>query len=165
VEEIMGKHLVLVADGTRARIFTLEHAEDPRADMRLMERFSLVNPEHEIRATDRFSSPRSESRGHVHGHWYGTDDHRNRQDEQHERRFAGLAASETMRIAREIGATHLAIVAAPKMLGLIRSEGENLFSLGMEIHEDSSEVSRLPVQRLQAHLERAEILPPSMARE
>src|SRR5213079_2374470 len=102
--------IALVADGTRARILSLEPAKDPRARRRLVERLDLVNPEHELPMHERFSGHRSEARGHVLGQWYGTDDHRVRHDEEHVRRFAGSVASEVIRIVRELGARHLAIV-------------------------------------------------------
>jgi protein required for attachment to host cells len=160
----MSKHVVLVADGARARILSLEPVQDPRAKARLVERLDLVNPEHELEPHQRFTGKRSESRSHVAGHWFGTDDHRLRQDEEHVRRFAGLAATETLRIARDLRAKHLVILAAPKMLGFIRSEGPGLFKLGLEVREDSSEVARLPIAKLQAHLEARELLPKSTAR-
>jgi protein required for attachment to host cells len=160
----MTKYLVLVADGARARILSLEAAPDPRASARLVERVDLVNPEHEMAPHERFSGGRSEARGHVMGHWYVTNDHRERHEEEHLRRFASLAAEETSKLARALGATHLTIVASPRMLGFIRSEGPNLFKLGLEVKEASSELSRLPITRLQTQLAERELLPTTASR-
>lgn len=148
----MADYLVLVADGSRARILSLEPAEGPRARFRLEERADLVNPEHELPPHERFTGGRSESRGHVHGHWYGTDDHRTRQDDEHVRRFAARAAAEALHIAREARVRHLAIVAPAKMLGFIRSEGTTLYESGLDIRENTAEVAKLPIAGLEEYL-------------
>jgi protein required for attachment to host cells len=154
----MRKYLALIADGARARILSLERAEGERT-ARLVERSDLVNPEHELQMRERFTGQRSESRGRVLGQWYGLDDHRLRQDEEHERKFAAHAVHEAARIAEETRATDLVIVAAPHMLGFIRSEGAKVFKRHLEIHGASSSIARLSISRLQAHLERKELIP------
>jgi protein required for attachment to host cells len=163
-EDDMANYLVFVADGARARILSFEPARDPRSTARLVEHVSLVNPEHELEPHHRFTGQRSESRGHVLGHWYGTDDHRLRQDEEHVRRFARQAASEAARLARELGAKHLSILAPARMLGFIRSEAPGLFKLGLEIREEPTEVTRLSLPRLQEHLQEKDLIPKSRAR-
>lgn len=157
----MDTHLVVVADGTRARFMSLEASHDPRSTRRLVERLDLVNPEHQIPMHERFSSPRSDSRGHTQGGSYTLDDHRARQDAEHERRFAAQVTSAVARLVQETGATHLTVIAAPKMLGILRSEGANLARPGLEVTEHASELSRLSLNDIQAHLEKAELLPPS----
>jgi protein required for attachment to host cells len=80
------------------------------------------------------------------------------------RRFAARVASETVRLVHDLGARHLTIVAAPKMLGFLRSEGPALSELGIDIRETSAEVSRHSATELQAYLEKEGFLPAAIAR-
>ena len=80
---------VVVAEGARARLFTLEHNELPEFEggPDLVEHDSLLNPEHRVHGEEIYadSSGRNRTPG---GQGYAYDEHREQHDANVEKRFA-----------------------------------------------------------------------------
>lgn len=103
-------HVVVVADGSRARLFTL--VADTASGARLEEREVRVNLEHRALDRDKFSNTRPGSTpAPGGGPAHGFDDHRARHDQEHERGFAREITALALDLARRHHATHLVIAA------------------------------------------------------
>ena len=154
-------YLVVVADGTCARFFTLESAAKPSVESgpHLLERDDLVNPEHEQSGGDKYSTTRSglnlNPRG---GPSHGYDDHRAQHEQEHERRFARDVASRAVSLAQENHAGHLVLAAERHMLGLLRDALKIPVKSGIEIRELAKDLTKLAPTEIHEHLAMAGVL-------
>ena len=117
---------VLVADGGRARFFHVRLPEDAdyAAGPRLRECETLVNPDGQLTGNELYANTKSGRRqspggGPVHG----TDDHRGRHEDEIERRFAKRIVEVTKGLVGQHQVEKLVVLAAPRMLGQLRSAG------------------------------------------
>ncbi len=156
------RYLVVVADGAGARIFTLDTAalSSVESGPRMVECAGLVNTEHRLYGRDKYSTSRADyspntGGGPVHGY----DDHRERQDREHDRRFAAEVTERSVALAREYHATHLVIVAEKRMLGLMRDALNLPEKSGIAVIELASDLVRFAPDHIQAHLAAAGLLP------
>jgi protein required for attachment to host cells len=162
-EHDMKQHtLVVVADGTDARLFTLEPAAEPSVESgpRLVERSDLVDTEHRLHGRDKYSTTRADFKlapgdGPIHGF----DDHRDRHDREHDRRFAADVAARAVALAQEQHATHLVIAAEARMLGLLRDALRLPAQSGITVSELATDVVKLAPDEIHAHLANAGLLP------
>lgn len=148
--------LILVADGGRARLVSIEDPLPTGRGWRLVERLTLINPEHQQPLHERLTGSRAESRGHVPGHWYGLDDHRLRREDAQERRFASAVVGEVLRRTRGSAGRRLLLIASPRMLGHLRSPR---LLQRFEVEARANDVSKLTLGRLHAYLEGRRLLP------
>lgn len=154
------RYCILVADGTRARLFTLGDAAADEAGPDLVEQEDLANPEHKLQGRDKYSTTRTGSnlnpqKGPAHGY----DDHRDKEEREHERRFARDVAAHTVLLAQRQHIRHLLVVAETRMLGLLRDALVLPPKSGIELHELEKDLTQLTPTRLQAHLAEAGLLP------
>lgn len=128
---------IIVADGARARFFTLESTEDPAADggPRLLEHRDLVNPEADVPPRGLFSDRSGRGHSSPGGAAHGLDDHRDQHIDELGRRFASRLVSETERFVQVQDARRLIVVAGPKLLGLLRSELQKVRLARVEVSE------------------------------
>jgi protein required for attachment to host cells len=156
----MSDYCVVVADGTRARLFTLEAAAAPGVEggPDLIEQIDLVNPEsgHGVRATTA-KSGRDTGRGS--GPMHGFVDHRSQHEDEFLRRFAKLVAETALRTARERRTGHLVLVAGNRILGFLRSELQAPTGESLQVQEVAKDLSRLSAYELHEHLGGAGVLP------
>ncbi len=112
--------IVIVADGTRARMFDLQKDAALHAGSRLAEKMVLTNTAHTARGTDapHVRSERNSNRqaGPMHPQDAERDWHRM----EVERRFAREIAAHASAMLKAGGARRLILVAEPRMLGLLR---------------------------------------------
>ena len=98
----MSECCVVVADGSRARLFTLEPTKSKRMQSgpKLVEQKDLVLPEKDTRGRDLWTDLKS-GRGRAWGGGpsHGYDDHREQHVDEFERRFAQKVADEAKRLA------------------------------------------------------------------
>ena len=157
-------YCVLVADGARARLFTLQGntAKAPGPD--LVEREDLANPEHKLAGRDKYSTTRTG--GHANpqqGATHGYDDHRDKEEREHERRFAHDIAGRAVTLAQQSQAGHLVLAAEKRMLGLLREELVLPAQSGIELSELAKDLTRLAPTEVQAHLAQAGLVPARQA--
>lgn len=155
-------YLVVVADGAGARIFTLDSAPNMTVESgpRLVECADMINTEHRLHGRDKYSTTRPDyspntGGGPIHGY----DDHRERQDREHDRQFAAMVAERSVALALEYHATHLVIVAEKRMLGLMRDAVKLPAKSGIAVSELASDLVRFAPDHIQAHLVTAGLLP------
>ena len=157
-------YCIVVADGARARLFTLDDSvlEPPGPD--LVEREGLANPEHKLAGRDKYSTTRTGSnlnpqKGPAHGY----DDHRDKEEREHERRFAHDIAGHAVALAQRQRSYQLVVVAEKRMLGLLRETLVLPAKSGIEVRELAKDLTRLSATELQAHLAGAGMLPARQA--
>lgn len=147
-------HVVVVADGSRARFFMLVSGES------LQEHEDLVNPAHRAHDRDKYSSTRpgaNPAPGGGPGH--GFDDHRAQHEQEDERHFAREIASRAVALARRHDARRLVIVAEKRMLGLLRHAIEIPAHSGIEVRDVASDLTRLTPEQILDHLAKHGALP------
>jgi protein required for attachment to host cells len=155
-------YLVVVADGTCARFFTLEPATLPELESgpRLVEHDDLVNTEHRLHGRDKYSATRTGSRVNPGGgSTHGVDDHRDKQEQEHERRFAADVTARAVELALASRAGRLVLAAEDQMLGLLRDTLKLPAKPELEVHELAKDLVKLSPTELQEHLAAAGVLP------
>ncbi len=155
-------YCILVADGTRARLFALD--PDARAPgvsgPDLVEYEDRVNPEHELAGHDKYSTTRTgENLNPRKGPTHGYDDHRAQEEREHERRFAQDIAQHAVKFAAAEHAAHLVVVAEKRMLGLLRAALVLPAHPKFELRELAKDLTHFSAADLHAHLADAGLLP------
>jgi protein required for attachment to host cells len=145
---------ILVADGSRARLFTAEfHAGESSASLK--EREDLVSPERGLAGREIFANIKSgRNREARNAQAHGYDDHRIRHREETERRFAKQIASATADIVKKHASEWLVIVAEPRLLGLLRKPLDAKLPGGLpriELREDLSWHALPQIRRVLEH--------------
>jgi protein required for attachment to host cells len=154
-------YLVIVADGARARFFTVEPVTQPFAEAgpRLIEQDDLANTEHEQGGRDKYSSTRTgvnlNPRG---GPSHGYDDHRARREQAHVHRFAEDIAARAISLAQKHHVRHLVVTAERRMLGSLREALEIPVKLGIEVRELAKDLTKLTSTQLHEHLTAAGVV-------
>lgn len=112
--------VVLVADGVRARLFTLERDADLQCGARLREVEDWVNTDYTARGTDapQMKTERNTSRQAGPMHPQGAERQWHRSELA--RRFAHEVTNRTVALIKAQHAGALVVVAEPKMLGHVR---------------------------------------------
>ncbi len=158
----MNQYCVVVANGARARFFTLESSQFPELESgpNLVELTALSNPQHDASGADLWSEPKSgRNRGGIGGAAHGYDDHRTQHEEEYDRRFANDIAQECCRLTQEHGASDVVLVSEKRMLGHLRAAMEPRLN-GVRTVELAKDLSKLSPTQLQEHLAREDLLPP-----
>ena len=158
----MNRDCVVVADGARARFFTLREAEHPELESspNLIEINDLIQPEKEMHNGELWAENRpSRSRGRHGGPAHGFDDHRDDHIEEQDRRFARSIAEEAARLVRLQQGRNLVLVAQKRMLGLLRECMDPLMKAGVEVRELAKDLSKLHPLDLHEHLAREQLIP------
>lgn len=158
----MSDYCVVVADSSRARFFTLESSEVPGVESgpNLVEHKDMDNPEAPAPGRETWTdakSGRNTARGGGPAHGY--DDHRDNHEEEFNRRFAKHIAERAVEVARQHNARCLVLVAANRMLGLLR---ENLAippGAKIDVRETAKDLVRLNANEIHEHLGGAGLVP------
>jgi len=155
------KRIVVVADGTRARLFTLEKSALPAVESSpyLHECEDMVNPEHRQASRDKYSTTRTGFNTSPHSGPRHYDDHRIQQEQEHERRFACAIAAHAVALAHGRNANHIVLAAEKHMLGLLRGALEIPAGSDIQVLELDKDLTRLAPQALQEQLAAYGILP------
>jgi len=152
--------IVVVANGSRARFFTLREADTPEYESspRMVEHETLLNPEQEAAGKELWSDSKSGSnRGAAGGGVHRYDDHRNQHRAEYERRFVQTVAGETHNLARNEGAVRVVVTADNRMLGMLR--GELHRNNGFELKEVAKDYSKFSVHELHEQLAAMDLIP------
>lgn len=157
----MNQYCVVVANGARARFFTLEHSKYPELESgpNLVEYNLIENPEMESRSGEQWSENKSgRNRGAYGGSAHGYDDHRSQHEDEYERRFANSIADEARRFSQTHNASDMILVSQKRMLGFLRSAIEPKFR-GIQTQELAKDLSKLNPIELQEHLAKEDLIP------
>ncbi len=159
----MNEYCVIIADGARARFFTLEAAEIPEMESgpNLQEQNDLINPEAETQGQELWSNTKSgRNRAVAGGGGHGYDDHRGQHEAEFVNRFARLIAEQAAGFVQQNKPRHLVIAADKSMLGFIRDALNHSPGLnGLEIHELAKNISKLSALDIHQHLSDARLIP------
>lgn len=117
----MSPQCVLVADGARARLFTIDAADDS-GRKEITEHRDFANPAAELTGKQLFANLKSgRHRAPAGGPAYGYDDHRDQHRDEIVRRFARYIADETAEFIERSESSKLIVLAPPRMLGILRA--------------------------------------------
>jgi protein required for attachment to host cells len=153
--------IVVVANGSRARFFSVRPAETPEFESspQMVECGTLVNPEHTAAGKDLWTDTKSGSnRGGTRFGLHGYDDHRDEHRAEFERRFAQSVAGETANLVRSEGATRVVITADNRILGMLRNELHH--GNGFDIKEVARDYSKFSPNELHEQLASLALVPP-----
>ena len=159
----MTDYCVVVAEGARARFFTLEPAEIPEIESgpNLREISALANPAH---LAHQDSAIWTETRGgrnrNANGPGHGYDEHRDDHEDQQESRFAREIAGELGTVVRRNGVSHVVICAEKRMLGFLRQALSGNSLPAGNVVEVAKDLAKLSARELHNHLARDGHLPP-----
>ena len=161
----MTKVGIITADAARARFITAEILDDQdnEGSPRLLEHAALDNPLGERRQREEFSdrASRKPSGAGQRGVSPATDDHRERHEQEDERRFAQRIVEEAQRFVSTHHPATLVLAAGPRLLGVLRKEVGDRQWHGLELHELADDLSGQPLPKLRDALARRGILPES----
>jgi protein required for attachment to host cells len=157
--------VVVVVDGTRARFLTLEDGA-AGSGPKLREHKDLVNPESDMRGRDLWSDVktgrgRATDGGPAHGYpVHSYDDHREKHEDEFERRFARRVAEETISLVQARPAKQIIVVAQKRMLGFLRPALMHTLRGEVEVRELAKDLSKLNTAELHERLAGEKFLPP-----
>ena len=153
----MKRICLVVADATRARIFTYQQLLEPDGPHEeLREQRDLVNPARHKRAGELFSDNTGANHSGPRG--YAFDDHRQAHLDQLDVRFAKEIAGEVERTMHSDGYRELIVVASSRMLGDLRVAFEMLSRVAT-IKTVERELTKLGPAAIRDHLAALGLLP------
>jgi protein required for attachment to host cells len=112
---------LIVADGSRARLFVVVSDDNPRRKLRLAERVTLLNEETEARGRSgagRVKSERNTNRQA--GPMHPIGEQRERHRLEHERRFGAKVVERAIDLTADWDQGVMVLIAEPRLLGLMR---------------------------------------------
>ncbi len=150
----MSEYCVVVAEGSRARFFTVEPADIPEMESgpNLVEHMSLTNPEHQARGESIYADLSSGRNRTAHGQGHGFDDHRAQHDAEVERRFARNIARHLNEMTRSNGTQRVVLCAEKQMLGFLRPTLQGSIPPGVDIREIPKDLAKLSARQLHERL-------------
>jgi protein required for attachment to host cells len=151
---------VIVADGSRARVLTLEEELTPTADPSpcLIEQRDLLNPEADAKERDLWSDKSGRGR-EIGAHAHGYDDHRAAHADEFKRRFAARVVEEVRALVHARGSDRVIVAAERQMLGFLRPALAHALEHDVEICEVAKDLSRLSAAELQERLAGENLVP------
>lgn len=152
---------IVVADATRARLYTFEQMEsaDGGHAQEMHERISLVHPARRRRPSELFTDSRPGADRAPNGRGFAHDDHREAALRHMDRQFATDIVDELERLVRTHGHREVILSASPRMLGMMRELTGRLEHAGVTFHQIDRDLVRLTRSQLQDHLSGRGLLP------
>jgi len=154
----MNQYCVVVANGSKARFFTLEDPENPEIHYgpNLIKQTDLKQEEAELSGRELWSDSKSGgNRGHG-GQSHGYDDHRKQHKDEADKRFAHTIINECKRFS---GKNHkIILVSQKRMLGHLRNAMQSELN-GLEPYELAKDLIKLNPLDLQEHLAKEKLIP------
>jgi len=159
----MNPLLIVVADGAKARLFTLETEAIPQLEGHpyLFEDEVMVNPEQDIPSQQLWSSPQSQTGHHPDEVVHSYDDRREHHEIEYEKRFAKkIAARIAQRIDPDIDhRQQLLLIADKKHLGLLRNSLIPVLPMNLLVIDLDKNLTHLSSKELQDYLVQKSLLP------
>ena len=154
----MKRICLVLADATRARIFTYESLLEPDGPHeQFREQADLVDPARRHKPSDLFSDSGSGNQAGVRAN--ALDDHREAHLEQMDTTFAKEIAAATTKITGDQGYHKLVVLASSRMLAALRSALEPL-QRTVTMTEFQRDYTKLPIAELRERLVDLDVLPP-----
>lgn len=141
---------LLVADRSRARLFVVVPADNPRGKLRLVERVTLVNQETKTRGRSgagRVKSERNTNRQAGPVHPIGAQRERHRLE--HERRFCAEVIEHTLQLTADWDRGVMVLIAEPRLLGLMRERLRTALRSEIKLEELAKDYSGLSTTELE----------------
>ncbi|MBI4196166.1 MAG: host attachment protein [Betaproteobacteria bacterium] len=140
---------IVVADGARARLFTVAEDASPRRKYRLEEAANLVNPDVEARGggSDGAKSDRNTNRQAGPMHPIGAQRERHRLEQ--ERRFGAQIVEQAVALVGSWSEGRLVLIADPRLLGLMRERLRRALKSEIRLQELAKDYSGLSVSELE----------------
>ncbi len=162
---MMSPILVVVADGAKARFFTLEVKERAGGEPGpyLLEEESLVNPDQMQPGQQLWAGPESQA-GHYQegkGQAHSYDDRRRDHEMEFERRFAHSIAEQVLSRTQTHPCQRLLLIAEPRLLGLLREVLIPALPKTLKLRELDKNLCHLKPQELHAYLAERDLLAPA----
>ena len=156
----MEKTGIIVADGARARFITYEPTRDVDLDgkPRCIEQADLVNPEGRAAPREQFSDRPGRLHSSRGGPAHLADDHRQRHQEEVDRRFARRILEATQPFAETHQLGRLILIAAPRLLGCLRAQLDGRRLADLDIVELNEDHTQRPLLQIAALLIQRELL-------
>ncbi|RLK47087.1 protein required for attachment to host cells [Alkalispirillum mobile] len=150
----MSEYCVVVAQGSRARFFTLEPSELPEMEggPNLVEQQALTNTEHQAHEEDVWADIRRGRNRSPSGNAHGYDEHRKNHDDEMERRFAKDIAKTLNQMAAGNGTRRVVLCAEKRMLGFLRPSMNGQLPGSLELREVPKDLTRLTSTQLHQRL-------------
>jgi len=158
----MSDYCVIVADGARARFFSLDTVEVPELESgpNLVEANDLINPEAETEGRALWSDIKTgRNRSSGGGGAHGYDDHRSQHEAEYLARFARVVAEQAAGLAGRDNIKYLVLVADKAMLGFLREALRAAGPKQAEIRELPKNLSKHATLDIHEHLGEAGLLP------
>lgn len=152
--------VVVVANGSKARFFSVRPAEVPQYESspQMVEHGTLLNPEQTASGKDLWSDTKSGSyRSSAGSGMHSYDDHRDQHRVEFERRFVQTVAGETANLVRREGAARVVVTADTRMLGMLRDELHR--GNGVEVKEVAKDYSKFSPYELHEQLASLDLIP------
>ena len=154
----MKRICLVVADATRARIFTYERLAEPggpREEFR--EEADLVDPERRRQPHELYTDDAGQGRNGPHS--YAFDDHRQDHRDRLDKEFAHEIAAAVEKIVKAQGFRELVVLANARMLGALRQRF-GAFERMSSISYLDRDFTALSPHALRERLAELELLPP-----
>lgn len=168
----MTGYCVVTTELARARIFTLEASEQPELESSpyLVERKSLVNPQHKAKESDVWTDTRrganrehqsaqrgAQTTGTPHHNY---DEHRENNERKANTQFAKELVADLKDLISREKLDHVVLCAEKQMLGVLRPELDALLKDKVKLTEIGKNLTNLTPRELHARLADDELLPP-----
>ncbi|MBI4206348.1 MAG: host attachment protein [Betaproteobacteria bacterium] len=141
---------LLVADRSRARLFVVVPADNPRGKLRLVERVTLVNQETKARGRSgagRVKGERNTNRQAGPVHPIGAQRERHRLE--HERRFCAEVVEHALQLTADWDRGVMVLIAEPRLLSLMRERLRTALRSEIKLEELAKDYSGLSTTELE----------------
>lgn len=157
---VPASYCVVVADGARARFFTLGGEGGPRSGhaARMVEQAELVNPTHSHSHGPADLPGGDWRRASAGGPGRNDDASDANWRREQDRRFAGQLVEKLSELCQMYHATTAVMVADARMIGLLRQKADRF--AGVELHEHTRDLTGFDAWAVHTHLAAAGLLPP-----
>ena len=149
---------IVVADASRARLFTFKREDDLAPAPVLRERVDLVSLERRQRGTEVYSQAQPAGVTPT-GRGFAIDDHRDAHTDEVDRRFAEQVMSRLASLTEETACRRVALVASPRFLGHLREHAGLIRQRGLALEEVARDLTRETAPKLREHLGELGVLP------
>ena len=156
----MTRFLIAVVNHRHARLFTFEENDFPeKYPPALTERQEVINEHFNQRAKALWSNLQSGHNRSTVSHTYGYDDHRASHIQEFERRFVEDIVSQFQTLHEAYHPHRFILVAAPKLLGLIRSSLTPGQVESLQPYELAKDLNKFTTPDIYRYLAEKQLLP------
>jgi protein required for attachment to host cells len=157
---IMSQHiLITVVDSAKARFLLLLPEELPSNSFVLTEYPGLVLPAMNSSGTELWSSSKTGRNRGPAGQDHSYDEHRQEHLIEFERHFADSIANQMSQMLQEHHLRSVLLVAAPKILGVMRSSLESVLPQTVKLTELAKDLCHLTPCEIQVYLAEQKFIP------